>query len=362
MAETHKASNSGPTLVSRLTLSINRLYTFARPLLKDKKVSGTLQLFLSVGLLIWLGKRVGLEQIVDILSSVSWAWYLPVFLLFIVNVMIRAYRWYVLLDVLQSQVSYIRLVYLYFVGFFFDNFIPSGFGGDIVKVLSLHQGDSRGTDALSSVLADRLTGFIGSSFIALLALIWNSIWERRGQSASLSLPPVILVSTALVSLGVPLGFLILRQSDPLSLLATHLPLVKPIVEHDKLQRLVQTIRCYPFSTLGQALLINLPFTINLVFIKYGIAKALSVQVPFHLFPLFVPLISVINVLPLSFNGLGMREGAYQLLFVPAGVSSAGAIAMSLAFYFLRVGTGLIGGLLYALESIRNVTQETQAKE
>jgi hypothetical protein len=79
-----------------------------------------------------------------------------------------------------------------------------------------------------------------------------------------------------------------------------------------------------------------------------------VNVPFYVFPLFVPIIAIINLLPISFNGLGMREGVYQFLFVPVGVPDASAIAMSLAFYFLRLGTGLIGGILYALRSARGI--------
>ena len=74
--------------------------------------------------------------------------------------------------------------------------------------------------------------------------------------------------------------------------------------------------------------------------------------------LFVPVIAIINLLPISFNGLGMREGVYQFLFVPVGVADASAIAMSLAFYFLRLSTGLIGGILYALRSARGITSAT----
>jgi hypothetical protein len=114
---------------------------------------------------------------------------------------------------------------------------------------------------------------------------------------------------------------------------------------------VRTIRRYPLNALTKALSVSIPFTIGLVAIQYAIARALSIAVPFYLFSLFVPIIAIINVLPVSFNGLGMREGVYQFLFVPVGVSSANAIAMSLAFYFLRVAAGLIGGLLYAMKNL-----------
>ncbi len=332
-----------------------RVKTVARSLLKDKRVRGILQVVLSLALLAWLTNRVGLDVIASTLSGISWSWYIPAFLLFLANVVLRAYRWYILLAALDRDVSYGRLLYLYFVGFFFNNFIPSGFGGDVVKVISLQQDQTRGAEALSSVVMDRLVGLIGSASLALIALIWNGIQLWTGHTSSNvadALPPTLLLITALISLGVPAGFLLVRQVNPLKLLARYLPFTQRITEHAGLRRLVQTIRGYSLSALLQSLLISLPFTLGLVAIQYSIARALSVDVPFYLFPLFVPIIAIINALPLSFNGLGMREGVYQFLFVPVGVSSASAIAMSLAFYFLRVSAGLIGGLLYALKSAR----------
>jgi hypothetical protein len=58
----------------------------------------------------------------------------------------------------------------------------------------------------------------------------------------------------------------------------------------------------------------------------------------------------------------MREGVYQLLFVPVGVSAAAAIAMSLAFYFLRVSTGIIGGLLYALRGVSGLRRASHVED
>jgi uncharacterized membrane protein YbhN (UPF0104 family) len=169
-------------------------------------------------------------------------------------------------------------------------------------------------------------------------------------------------SIALISLGVPLGFTLVRWTDPVGLLASRAPFLRRLIANAKLQRLFETIHCYPLPTLLKALLTSIPFTLSLIVTQYSIARALSVDAPFYLFPLFVPIISIINLLPLSFNGLGMREGVYQFLFVPMGVSSASAIAMSLAFYFLRVGTGLIGGLLYAFKSISSLTRTTQTNQ
>lgn len=330
-------------------------------LLKSKRVRGVLQILLSVALLVWLISRVGLGSVVDTLSGIRWAWYAPAFVLFLINTGLRAYRWYILLGALHDRASFLHLVYLYFLGFFFNNFIPSGFGGDVIKVISLRQQHGRGAEALSSVVMDRVTGLLGSTLIALAALAWNGIfqpWLAPERSTQITLPQALLYVIAIVSLGLPLGFALFRWTDPLKLLTTLLPFTRRLVSNDRLQRLAQTVRQYPLPTLFQALLVSLPFTLNLVLLQFFIARALSVDVPFYVFPLFVPIISIINVLPVSFNGLGMREGIYQFLFVPAGVPDASAIAMSLAFYFLRLSTGLIGGLLYALRSARGIASAT----
>lgn len=359
--------------VSSRASSIGRR-SFAQTIFKSKKVRGILQLLLSLALLVWLINRAGLDSIISTLADVDWRWYFFAFLLFLSNLLLRSYRWYILLNALDDRAPRSggdhyetpplrQLFYLYFVGFFFNNFIPSGFGGDVVKVLSLRQEHGRGAEALSSVIMDRLTGLIGSSLIALIVLTWNSIQPWSSQpAANLNLPPALMISIALISLGVPLGFMLIRWIDPVSLLISRVPSLQRLIANAKLQRLLDTIHCYSWPTLLKALLTSIPFTLSLIVTQYSIAQALSVDMPFYLFPLFVPIISIINLLPLSFNGLGMREGVYQFLFVPMGVSSASAIAMSLAFYFLRVGTGLIGGLLYAFKSISSLTRTTQINQ
>jgi len=338
------------------------IYTAVRSVLKDKKVRGALQVLLSAALLAWLAQRVGLRSILNTLAGIDWFWYSIAFALSILNIFLRSYRWHALLSALDDRPPFLQLVYYYFLGFFFNNFIPSGFGGDVVKVIGLRQEHGRGAEALSSVIMDRLVGLIGSTLIASIVLAWNALRARSGQGMGLQLPAALLISIALISVGIPVAFLFARWTNPLGWAGSRLPFLRPLTTHGSVQRLVNTIRRYPWLALLKALLTSVPFTLSLILIQYLIALALSIDVPFHLFPLFVPIISIINLLPLSFNGLGMREGVYQFLFVPAGVSGAGAIAMSLSFYFLRVAIGIIGGLLYAIRSAGGFAGATRTEK
>lgn len=322
-----------------------------------KKLLGIAQIALSVVLLVWLLSRVGLDEVISTLTTIDLRWYALAFVLFQVNTFIRAYRWYVLLRTLDDRPNFLYLVYLYYVGFFANNFIPSGFGGDVVKVVSLRQTYGHGSEALSSVAMERLTGLVGSSLIALIALVWN----LSSHTADLELPSALWGVVILISIGIPTLFFVARWSHPIELANRWFPWVKSIPYYGKIENLVNTIHRYPLRALITSLLISIPFTLSLVLVQMAIARAFGVQLPFAVFALFVPLIALINLLPIAFNGLGLREGAYAFLFVPIGVPAATALSMSLAFYFLRFSAGLLGGLMYALRNVLHVVEAPPAK-
>ena len=75
------------------------------------------------------------EQIREELTIVSWPWLFVAFSLVTLSLVLRAYRWLLLLRGLKAEVRFGRLVELYFVGNFFNAFLPSGFGGDAVRIL-----------------------------------------------------------------------------------------------------------------------------------------------------------------------------------------------------------------------------------
>lgn len=340
----------------RLHLCYNRpvMGKFVRA--NRKKLIGLSQIALSLVLLVWLLSRVGLDEVIDTLANIHWGWYALAFLLFQLNVVIRAYRWHVLLRALNDEPRFSYLVYLYYIGFFANNFIPSGFGGDLIKVVSLRQSHGHGAEALSSVLMERVTGLVGSSLIALVALLWN----LSAHAMTLDLPWVLWALIVVTAVGIPLAFFVARWADPIGLLNRFYPKAAELPFYNKTENLVNTIHRYPVRALISALLISLPFTLNLILVQMAIALALGVHLPFRIFALFVPIIAIINLLPITFNGLGLREGIYTFLFVPVGVPAATAVSMSLAFYFLRFSAGLLGGLMYAFRSILSFARPPEA--
>jgi uncharacterized membrane protein YbhN (UPF0104 family) len=156
----------------------------------------------------------------------------------------------------------------------------------------------------------------------------------------------------IVSFGIVAGTLLLTQRRWWDAIIARMGLLKRVMSIPPIQQLYEAITGYTLGDILKTMLVSLPFTITLILTQVLIARSLGVDLALRYFLLFVPLIALANVLPISFNGLGVREGTYQLLFVPVGVSPASAVAMSLVFHVVRLVTGLIGGALYFWASVR----------
>jgi hypothetical protein len=117
-----------------------------------------------------------------------------------------------------------------------------------------------------------------------------------------------------------------------------------------LQRLYQAIRRYWGHR--QALLVALGLSLLLqsviILVFYLISRSLNLAVPLGYFFLFVPLISLVSMAPVSIAGLGVREGSAVYLFAKVGLDSAGALSLSLLWFTVTALCHGLGGLVFLL--------------
>jgi len=127
------------------------------------------RLVISAALFWWIVAQAGLADLLEAARRADPGPYALALLIAVVGIPIRAYRWQVLLDAVGARLPFWRTNHLYFVGAFFNAFLPTGFGGDVVRVLEIGEGASS-PQAAGTVLVDRLTGFIALFMLALAAL------------------------------------------------------------------------------------------------------------------------------------------------------------------------------------------------
>lgn len=310
-----------------------------------QRLFNAFKIVVSLGLIAFILTRVGLAETWNALRGAHWGFIIIALALFVLTLPLRALRWQALLDGLGVHVPIARLTGLYFVGTFFNIFLPTGFGGDVIRAVELTQDSRHGAEAIGTVFVDRLTGLLVLFVIALAALPFSYRLVETEVAAAI----VILALSGVVG-----GWLLL-QGDLLGRIGRRLSFLPT---QDKLEKLYRAVGGCGQRALAWALVVSVLFNLTNILVNYLIALALDVHLSPWYFFAFVPIISFSLTLPVSLGGLGVREGTYLLLFGQAGVAPEQALALSLAYYAITVVTGLLGGLLYAIEGARGLKSKT----
>ena len=112
-------------------------------------------------------------------------------------------------------------------------------------------------------------------------------------------------------------------------------------------------RKYP-GLLAQAFLLSLAVQMARVFVFYVVALGFNLHAPLMYYIVFIPLIMVLIMLPVSISGVGVREASFVGLFSLAGMPESGAFAISFAVSVLTILATAVGGLIYMFDASSTV--------
>jgi uncharacterized membrane protein YbhN (UPF0104 family) len=311
-----------------------------------KQWSNVLRVLISVAALGFLLWQIGLGETMAVLRSADLSLLLAAFLLFLVSLVVRAGRWAVLLRALELRVSFRRLVYLYFIGTFYNSFLPSGFGGDVARAVELTQ-DTPPPAAVGTVLVDRMTGLLVLLVIGLLALPFSIA----------SLPLWLVWLLILVAGGGLVAGALILEGRLLLRVTTWLPDRLSLAGSGTLGRIYAAVSGCGWRAIGQALAISLIFNLINILINFLCGRAVGIDLSLGYFFVTAPLISISLMVPVSIGGIGVRDWVVVALFDPVGVSSNTAASMSLSLYAVSAAAGLVGGLLYGIQGLREMRQK-----
>lgn len=313
-----------------------------------KQLFNILKIVVSIGLLAFIFSTLDMAAFIQTVSRANPWWLLAALAMMMLGVVIRAWRWQILLDAIAVHVSLLELTNIYFIGFLFNNLLPSGVGGDAMRMVELSQHTERASDAVTSVVVDRFLGLSALQAIALMALIadWGAV------------PAGVAYFTVAIFLGgLAAGYLLINRAL-YSMLQTRVGLFRRLTGIKVIGNLAESFQRYPLGALGRAYLVAFLFNISLIAMNVFIGWGLGAKANLAHYAIFVPITSLVLLLPISFAGLGVREETYRRLFSQVGVPPEIAVAMSLLVYvFGNICTGLIGGVIYLLRSARGVVSE-----
>ncbi len=254
------------------------------------------------------------------------------------GIVLSAWRWQRALWVFDVHVPLRTLVSYYFAGQFVGNALPSTIGGDVVRVSWATKTTGSGPIAFASVVVERLTGWVVLPAIVVLGFILRP-----------SLLDVERAWIALVIAGISLGALLV-----ILLVAAHPRLAGRFRDHENWMRFVgglhigiDRLRRQPrlaAGVLGTAVV----YQASTVAVVYFAVRTLGVDLPIAAIIAFAPAVAMVQVLPLSLSGLGVREGLLVILLHPLGVSSGRAVAIGLLWYAMMLVVSLVGAPAWAV--------------
>ncbi len=298
--------------------------------------------FASAALIMWILQGIEWNDIFAILRSASLPMLGMAFSLSLIGFYVSVHRWLLLLRAQGMDASVGFLLQSFCVGLFFNTLLPSTIGGDAVRVHDSWKAGLNKAGSVAVVFIDRFLGFLSLMIFAFSALLVSTPLIMSMPSLYVWVP-FLFVGMLLFLWCV---FMPPRQlHDRMTRFSTRFP--------SKLRSLADTLleTFLAFrgrrAALVKALLLSLLLQAGLVVQHFLIAEALNISMPFYSFFLTIPLITILMMIPVSINGIGIRENAFVFFFSIYGVMKAEAIAIAWMNFTIAISMGVIGGIVYA---------------
>lgn len=278
---------------------------------------------LLLGLVAW---RTDWAKFAQAFASLQMGWWWAAVALCIVGQVFSTLRWQQMARALGFERSNKQMLGYYFIGMYFNLLLPTSVGGDVVRAWYLNGQSGRRLNAFLCVFLDRFSGLLALLALACLAVVLSPVplvpwivWSVYGMAASCLAGLVLLPTLArwarlgevrVLKIRAALG--ILRQP---SLFA----------------------RTTALSFVVQSLSVVMVWLVGI---------ALGADVPASFYWIMVPMVSLLTMLPVSVNGMGVREVSMAILLAPMGAGRDVAVPLALLWFAVSALASLMGGLVY----------------
>lgn len=307
-----------------------------------KRLNPLLKLVVSAGLIWYVLSRVSLEEITEGMTSPRWGWLLAALAVYGLSAFGGALQWSWLLRRAGITAPAGEVRRLYFIGLFFNNFLPANVGGDAWKIVDLGRQERRHLGVFCATLLDRIIGLLALTLVGSLVLAVASGVQIPLPRRALLLPAI------LVLLASGLALLLSRR------LGERLPRVVAAMGlgglAERLARLVAEFGLYrPHVRWLNGLVV---FSVGVQFLRLATHLLVARGLGYDLDPtqdvqlmVLIPLLAMVLMLPVTINGIGLRESVSAGLLTWSGLAAPHAVGMEVAAYLVQVVFSLQGGVL-----------------
>jgi uncharacterized protein (TIRG00374 family) len=301
-----------------------------------------LKISFSLGIILLLFLKADINRLYQTVVGSNYWYFLLAFVVTFLTLYLAALRWKILLRRFTNHILLFELFRFICLSLFYNFFVPGGFAGDIIRGYKCKNHYLSSTQGIASVFVERLIGLASFGIFGIFGIIFTFNILKQ-----IKIVNIILVVFILFFIMLSLIF-----SKRIKSLFNFLENMRLII-FDKIKQLYDYIYYYKYHKviLLNSLIISLVISFANIAAFYLISISIGSDVIFIYFLYFVPIITIISYFPISYSGLGIREGGFVLLFAQVGMSIDQALAISLMYFGLLLILALLGGIIYFLTGL-----------
>ena len=288
-------------------------------------------------LLLFYLMRDDFPEILRVLKNINRPLFLTAISMSLVNIVILARRLQIIFGAEGVGVKLTEASNLTFIGFFFNNFLPTSVGGDLVKALCASRVTREPVKSVTSVLMDRIFGLFTFIVIPSVSFLF---FLKEIQNPSV---PVMIYS--FLAFAVFCFFLLFDRA-----MAKRFRFIEKLLNvfhlGEKVKKIYEGLHAFRHRRLVmvQAMALSIAGQCLGIVVLYLTSLSMGVRTSILYFFLLVPVVHLLSMLP-SLNGLGIREGAY-IYFLSPYLGREYAAALSVLYLLTLFLFSVIGGLIY----------------
>ena len=308
---------------------------------KRKLGSYLLKVLISAVVLALVLRIVDLSYLGRLMLSADPFWLSLALLSFFLQQLIQIYMWGDLLRAKGTDLPFRLISYVFFVGIFFGTFLPSTAAVDVVRVAAMTRHLKNKIDSITSMLLFRVIGTLVLIFISLIFIL-----GYRDQIENPAIANLIL-GFSVFMVG---GFLVVSNSffRDISVRIFHWIRIHRLAEiTENFFRSLSEYMKYR-SVLIRIVVLSVVIQVMRIVMVYWIGISLGVDISILYYFMFIPIITVLTMLPISLAGIGISEGSYVYFFAVAGVGNAEAVSISLLYFLMSIVIFIFSGIVYLL--------------
>lgn len=288
-----------------------------------KKILNVFKFIFGISILYLLFTKANMKEFLNLILKADYKYFLLSILLYIIGQIISSKKWMLISEKLGFENKFFKFIKLYFLGMFYNTFLPTNIGGDVVKALKIRDNTSHSTKrALTSVLADRLTGLSVLVFFIILGYILSPIKNT-----------IINLITLCVIFGTIFGglitFCVIKYPKLIS------------SKYRKYSEILLTPICDKTCIL-KIFIFSIIFHLIIILIHISIGKMFDIQIPVSYYLLLYPISAIASALPISISGIGIKEFVYVYLLKLINIDTSSALIFSLTFTMVILFSSFFG--------------------